>query len=388
MKCLSSTVAGNIVGSVSYTAGSYTLTGLIVGKNYYYTMGANDTSIAFASGATHLKSASATGVFTATDTTATLAGSGSSAVGTTISPIYGVPLFPTTVTPSLPTRLVTVGQFPAANPNFSRALQISDEYVFVKRGTAAVAFSLADMINLALTDETSLTWTPPVILTQPSNAACTATAAATQTLTNDGTNVTDGDTVTIGTKVYTLQSTLTNVDGNVKIGASNTATMTNLFHAINASGGTVGTDYATATTANTKVTATNPTGTTVVVTAITSGVAGNLIATTEASTHLAWGAATLAGGTVAATTMTVVGGSEYTMSYQWQYSADGSSWSNCTGTVNGCAYTNGTTSTLTMTPTTTGQTGYYHRCTITDNAGSFGLTNGSITSSNVTLTIP
>jgi hypothetical protein len=119
---------------------------------------------------------------------------------------------------------------------------------------------------------------------------------ATGTLTNDGSNVTNNDTVTIGSKVYTFQDTLTNVDGHVKIGASNTATMTNLFHAINASGGTVGTDYATATVANTQVTATNPSGTTVVITAIVPGTAANSIATTEASTHLAWGGATLSGG--------------------------------------------------------------------------------------------
>jgi hypothetical protein len=116
------------------------------------------------------------------------------------------------------------------------------------------------------------------------------------TLTNDGSNVTNADTITIGSKVYTFQDTLTNVDGHVKIGANNTATMTNLFHAINASGGSVGTDYATLTVANTQVTATNPTGTTVVLTAITAGTAGNAIATTEASTHLSFGAATLTGG--------------------------------------------------------------------------------------------
>lgn len=126
-------------------------------------------------------------------------------------------------------------------------------------------------------------------------AALTEVFAA-GTLTNDATNVTDLDTVTIAGKVYTFQSSLTNVDGNVKIGASAAASMTNLFHAINATGGTVGTDYATLTTAHPTVVATNPTGTTVVVTAKTSGVAGNLLATVEASTHLVWGAATLVGG--------------------------------------------------------------------------------------------
>lgn len=119
---------------------------------------------------------------------------------------------------------------------------------------------------------------------------------ANQTLTNDGTNVANGDTVTVAGKVYTFQTTLTNVDGNVHIGAANTNSMTNLFNAINGSGGVPGTDYAAATTANASVTATNPTGTTVKVTAKSSGVAGNSIAVSESSAHLSWGAPTLAGG--------------------------------------------------------------------------------------------
>ena len=129
MKALSSQVNGNIVPAVNYSSGSYTLTGLIVGANYYYSMGANDTLIALSVGATFAKSVSATGVFTATSTSAILTGSGTSAVGTVVAPIYGVPLFPTTVTPTTPTRQITIGQFPAANPNFSRAIQLSDQYL-------------------------------------------------------------------------------------------------------------------------------------------------------------------------------------------------------------------------------------------------------------------
>lgn len=53
-------------------------------------------------------------------------------------------------------------------------------------------------------------------------------------------------------------------------------------------------------------------------------------------------------------------------SYAWQYSANGlNGWTAASGTVNGCAYTNNTTATLTCTPTTTGQSGYYHRCLVT-----------------------
>jgi len=61
--------------------------------------------------------------------------------------------------------------------------------------------------------------------------------------------------------------------------------------------------------------------------------------------------------------------SELSATYNWQYSTDGVSWSNASGTVNGCAYTNNTTATLTCTPTTTGQNGKFHRCQITNAIG-------------------
>jgi len=122
-------------------------------------------------------------------------------------------------------------------------------------------------------------------------------AHASATLTSDLTNVSDGDTVTIGSKVYTFQSVLTNVDGHVAIGGSYSASLTNLFHAINHSGGVPGTDYALATVANSQVTATNPSASTVVITAINFGTAGNSIATTETSSHLSWGGSVMSGGT-------------------------------------------------------------------------------------------
>ena len=120
---------------------------------------------------------------------------------------------------------------------------------------------------------------------------------ATGTFTNDGTNFSNGDTVTIDSKTYTFQSVLTNVDGNVKIGASNTASVTNLYHAINALGGAAGTDYAASTVAHTSVTATNPTSTTVLVTTRVTGSAGNSIASTDTAAHGSWGGSTLSGGT-------------------------------------------------------------------------------------------
>jgi hypothetical protein len=122
------------------------------------------------------------------------------------------------------------------------------------------------------------------------------TVAATGTLTGNGTIVSNGDTVTIGGKVYTFQSALTNFDGNVKIAGTAALSLTNLFNAINGTGGVPGTDYALATVANTRVTATNPTGVTVVVTAKASGAVGNVITTTKVAVTLSWGSGTLTGG--------------------------------------------------------------------------------------------
>lgn len=128
-----------------------------------------------------------------------------------------------------------------------------------------------------------------------------------QTLTGTGTNPANADTVTIGSKVYTFQTALTNVDGNVLIAGTAAATLTNLFHAINASGGVSGTDYAAATIAHPTVTATNPTGTTVVATSKTVGVGSNTIATTRVGAQVSWGAATLLGGVNAISNEVLIG---------------------------------------------------------------------------------
>lgn len=68
-----------------------------------------------------------------------------------------------------------------------------------------------------------------------------------------------------------------------------------LFDAINDTG-TGGTDYSTALTPHTTVTAYNVTNNTLAVTAVDYGIAGNALATTEASANLSWGAATLQDG--------------------------------------------------------------------------------------------
>lgn len=120
--------------------------------------------------------------------------------------------------------------------------------------------------------------------------------AASGVLTTDATAPANASTVTIGTKVYTWQTVLTNVDGNVLIGATVATAYANLAAAINLGAGS-GTTYAAATTANPAGTSAVATATTVTVTATTPGSAGNAIASTQAGTsHSTWGGATFAGG--------------------------------------------------------------------------------------------
>lgn len=108
-------------------------------------------------------------------------------------------------------------------------------------------------------------------------------------------NLLDTTTLVIGGKTYTLQDTLTDVDGHVKIGANLPATLLNLLHAINASGGVSGTDYGASTVANATVKGVSSSATTLNVAARTGGTAGNAITTTDTASG-AWGAGTLSGG--------------------------------------------------------------------------------------------
>lgn len=109
-------------------------------------------------------------------------------------------------------------------------------------------------------------------------------------------NAANGETVTIGTKVYTFQTVLTNVDGNVLIGGTVGASIENLVAAITLGAG-AGVTYAAATTLHPTVTAsTDGVTPTMDATAKSPGAAGNAIATTETGGDLSWGAATLTGG--------------------------------------------------------------------------------------------
>jgi len=125
-------------------------------------------------------------------------------------------------------------------------------------------------------------------------SAYVGTVAATGVLTLTGQPL-DTQTVTIGSKVYTFQTVLTNVDGNVLIGASASASLDNLIAAITLGLG-AGTLYATATTLHPTVTAAAGAGDTMDATAQAKGSGGNSLATTETLTNGSWGNATLTGG--------------------------------------------------------------------------------------------
>jgi hypothetical protein len=84
--------------------------------------------------------------------------------------------------------------------------------------------------------------------------------AATGVLTMTGAAL-DTETVTIGSKVYTFQASLTDVDGNVLIGVDEDASMLNLVRAINLGAGS-GSLYAASMTANTDISAAEGAGST------------------------------------------------------------------------------------------------------------------------------
>lgn len=122
-----------------------------------------------------------------------------------------------------------------------------------------------------------------------------AAVAASGTLTSDNTELTDGDTVTIGSTVYRFKDTMAQAYDVKRNGTTADTTLGNLVKAINASG-TPGTEYFAGTNAHPTVSAAAVASHHTVVTATTAGAAGNTIATTETSSHLSWGATTLASG--------------------------------------------------------------------------------------------
>lgn len=113
------------------------------------------------------------------------------------------------------------------------------------------------------------------------------------TLTASGAISAD-ETVTLGSTTYTFKSTVSSAN-DVALAATTEGSLNNLVKAINGSG-VAGTDYGTGTVANASVSAELTSSTTVKVTALVAGTAGNSIASTETGDNLAFGGATLANG--------------------------------------------------------------------------------------------
>lgn len=132
---------------------------------------------------------------------------------------------------------------------------------------------------------------------------------ATGLLTFTG-NAANSETITIDGKTYTFQTTLTDVDGNVLIGASLADSRDNLMNAIILGPG-AGTTYATSTTLHGTATAQASGTDALAVNAKTEGTAGNAIVTSETSASAAWGATALQGGLDAVNYFTIVADSNH-----------------------------------------------------------------------------
>lgn len=121
-------------------------------------------------------------------------------------------------------------------------------------------------------------------------------AAQTYTVGGGGSTIKDGDTIIVGGVTYTWQTTLTAGNGNVHIGANDTAALLNMSRAINQSGGVQDTDYDHANTAANAFVTASPTATTLVATAKTAGVNGNHISVYAPAGAGTWGDNRLTGG--------------------------------------------------------------------------------------------
>lgn len=100
-------------------------------------------------------------------------------------------------------------------------------------------------------------------------------------------NFTDGESVTVGSIAYLMQTTLTNIAGHVKIGATTAISLSNLMNAINQGPG-FGTVYAAATPANTLVTASIYDTGVLKASAKTAGTGGNTIGCTDSAANASW----------------------------------------------------------------------------------------------------
>jgi hypothetical protein len=135
----------------------------------------------------------------------------------------------------------------------------------------------------------------------------------------------NNETVTIGTKVYTFQTTLTDVNGNIQIAGTLAGSLTNLSDAIKLTG-TPGTQYAASMTIHPTVTVASTTATQINFEAKNPGTAGNLIALADTATNADVSGAFLTGGVDDEYTFLEIGHGKYAValpaSGNWPISND------------------------------------------------------------------
>lgn len=135
-----------------------------------------------------------------------------------------------------------------------------------------------------------------VLFLEKNSSTVTGTAPTT-TLTSTGT-AGNNETFTIGSRTYTLKTTLTGAANEVLIGAAATNTLDNIKEAINGTG-TPGTNYSQTTLRHPLVTAGTKTATTLVITATDTNIAGS-IASTETMANFSFTGAALSNSTLGA----------------------------------------------------------------------------------------
>ncbi|MHA2066818.1 MAG: hypothetical protein ACXABY_20805 [Candidatus Thorarchaeota archaeon] len=192
-------------------------------------------------------------------------------------------------------RADAVGFDPATIANDSK---LEQHVIYLEKNAVAIAGTLGTGVFTGTGD---LAANDTIVIGDVTYTFVTALSEvkATSTLTSSGV-ASDGETVTVAGVTYTFKTTLTNTAPNeVLIGASAAASLDkldNLKIAINASGGTEGTEYSIGTVAHPEVTAEANADTTQEVTAKRFGTYGNAFETTETCADFAWDGAVLAGG--------------------------------------------------------------------------------------------
>lgn len=120
-------------------------------------------------------------------------------------------------------------------------------------------------------------------------------ATASRTLTFSG-NPANNDTVTIGDRIYIFKTTLTGMLDEVFIDTSTSQTIDNLVATIKADLAYLNHAFSPGQPSHTKVTATKLSASTMSVTALEKGTAGNAINISESSAVLSWPSSYLVGG--------------------------------------------------------------------------------------------